>query len=116
MAPLRHRRPRPRGCRTMHIQLTYLPKHHCRSPQRPGVVLLAVLVVVVLLTLAAYQFSESMMAEYEAADSYARSAQARAMAESGVNFAMGALSTADNITNALNENLYDNAQAFQGVI
>ena len=58
--------------------------------QRRGVVLLAVLVVVVLLTLAAYQYSELMLAEYQAADSYTRSLQARALADSGVHYAAAA--------------------------
>jgi len=38
-----------------------------------------VLVVVVLLTLAAYQFSEMMMSEYRAADSFSRTSQSKAL-------------------------------------
>src|SRR5262249_26684689 len=83
---------------------------------RRGVVLLAVLVVVVLLTLAAYQFSELMLAEYKAADSYTRSAQARALAESGVHYAAALLSNPDSLMNVLGGNPYDNAQRFQGVL
>src|SRR5262245_2736081 len=87
-----------------------------RPPQRRGVVLLAVLVVVVVLTLAAYQFSDLMLAEDRAADSYTRSLQARAMARSGVYYAAAVLSSTDNVTNVLGGNPWDNQQAFQGVI
>jgi type II secretory pathway component PulK len=89
---------------------------HARRPGRRGVVLLAVLVVVVVLTLAAYQFSDLMVAEYKAADSYTRSIQARAMARSGIYYAAAALSTTDNITNVLGGNPYDNSQVFQGIL
>src|SRR5947207_701888 len=86
-----------------------------RHPRR-GIVLIAVLVVVVLLTLAAYQYSEFMMAEYKAADSYTRSAQARALADSGVHYTAALLSNSDSFTNTLNSNPFDNAQVFQGVL
>lgn len=86
------------------------------SSQRRGVVLLAVLVVVVLLTLAAYQYSELMLAEYRATDSYLRSSQARAFAASGINFAAAALSTRDNIDAVLAGNPWNNSGSFQGVI
>jgi hypothetical protein len=85
------------------------------APRRRGVVLLAVLVVIVLLTLAAYQYSELVLAEYKAADSYSRSAQARALADSGVQYVAALLSSPDNITNLLNGNPYDNAQDFSGI-
>ena len=84
--------------------------------RRRGFVLIAVLVIVVILTLAAYQFSALMMAEYTAADSYARSVQARALADSGIHYAAAALSNADNLANILGNNPYDNPSAFQGVI
>jgi hypothetical protein len=87
-----------------------------RQPQRQGVVLLAVLVVVVVLTLAAYQFSDLMVAEYKAADSYTRSIQARALARSGVYYAAALLSSPDNLSNILSSNPYDNSGSFQGVL
>ena len=60
-----------------------------RSPSsaprpRKGMVLIAVLIVVALLALAAYQYSELMMAEYQASVSFTRATQARAYAQSGV--------------------------------
>ena len=51
-----------------------------RSRPRRAVVLLAVLIVVVLLSLAAYQYSDMMLSEYKASDAYTRSTQARAAA------------------------------------
>jgi type II secretory pathway component PulK len=86
------------------------------SESRPGFVLVAVLVVVVLLSLAAYQFGDLMTAEYRAADSYARSAQARALADSGVHYLAALLSSPDAMANTLNNNPYDNAGAFQGIV
>src|SRR5437016_892800 len=83
---------------------------------RRGVVLPAVLVVVVLLTLAAYEFSELMLAEYRAAHSARRAAQARALADSGVHYAAALLSSPDAMSGMLNGNPFDNASAFQGVI
>src|SRR5262245_37415040 len=84
--------------------------------RRRGFVLIAVLLIVVILTLAAYQFSALMMAEYTAADSYARSVQARALADSGIAYAAAALSNADNLANILSNNPYDNPSAFQGIV
>jgi type II secretory pathway component PulK len=90
--------------------------HAGRGGGRRGVVLLAVLVIVVVLALAAYQFSELMLAEYKSADSYARSVQARALAESGVYYAAVAMSSSDNVTNLLGGNPFANSAAFQGVL
>jgi type II secretory pathway component PulK len=80
------------------------------------VILLAVLVVVVLLTLAAYEYSELVTAEYRAADSYTRAGQARALAASGVQYAAAVLSNPNSFSTVLNSNPYDNPQAFHGVI
>jgi hypothetical protein len=74
-----------------------------------------VLVVIALLTLAAYQYSELMMAEYRAADSYNRSAQARALAASGVHYTAALLSSPDSFTTVLNGNPYDNPGVFASV-
>jgi type II secretory pathway component PulK len=86
------------------------------DPTRSGVVLLAVLIVIVILTLAAYQFSQLMTSESKAADSAVRSAQARALAQSGVNYAAAMLSNSDAFTNTLNGNPYDNPTAFRDII
>jgi type II secretory pathway component PulK len=81
--------------------------------KREGVVLLAVLVIVVVLTLAAYQLSELMMAEYRAADSYKRSVQARALADSGVAYTAMVLANPEAFQSTLGSNPYDNPGAFQ---
>lgn len=83
---------------------------------RQGIVLFAVLIVVVVLTLAAYQFAELMTAEYRAADSTARLGQARALANSGINYAAALLSDPASFTGTLNSNPFDNATVFQDVI
>ena len=85
-----------------------------RSPK--AVILLAVLVVVVLLTLAAYQYSELVTAEYRAADSYARSGQAKAYAASGVHYVAAIVGNSNNFTSQVNGNPYDNPTAFQGIV
>jgi len=79
---------------------------------RKGVVLVAVLVVVVLLSLAAYQYSELMNAEAKASDNALRSAQARAAASSGIMYAAALLSDPTNFTSVLNSNPYNNQQVF----
>jgi type II secretory pathway component PulK len=93
--------------------MLYLPPQH--SERRRGVVLLAVLIVVVLLTLAAYQYSELMMAEYKATASYTRATQARAAAASGVNYAAMLLSDPNNFANVLSSNPFNNPGAFKAI-
>jgi type II secretory pathway component PulK len=90
--------------------------HGTRSKQRRGVVLLAVLVVVTLLTLAAYQYGNMMLSEYKAAEANRRTAMARAAAKSGIDYALAALSSSDYVQNTLNGNPWDNSAAFQGVV
>lgn len=84
--------------------------------QRPAFVLVAVLVVVVLLSLAAYQYSELMLAEYQAMDSYSKSTQARALADSGVAYVAALMSSSDNQESTLSNNPWDNPTAFQGIL
>src|SRR5712691_9307179 len=115
---------RPPTARTPTPRVTALPRRDFmlyRPPQsaqtpRKGIVLLAVLSVVVVLTAAAYAFSDLMLEEYRVADSYNRSSQAQALANSGLNYAAAVLSSPDAFTNTLNSNPYDNRQAFQGQV
>jgi type II secretory pathway component PulK len=86
-----------------------------KSEIRGAFVLLAVLLVVSLLALAAYQYAEMMAAEYKAANSIVRAGQARAAAASGVYYAAALLSDKDSFTGALGGNPYDNAGSFQGI-
>jgi type II secretory pathway component PulK len=82
---------------------------------RRGVVLLAVLVVVSLLALAAYEYADLMASELKAVDSSARAVQAKAAADSGVYFAAAVLADTNAMTSTLNGNPYDASGAFQGV-
>jgi len=84
--------------------------------RRRGVVLIAVLLIVVVLSLAAFQYSEWITAEYRATDGYTRSVQTRALADSGVHYTAALIGNADAMTNTLNGNPFDNAQAFQTVV
>src|SRR5947199_2862447 len=93
-----------------------LLRSHVNLYGRRGVVLIAVLLIVVVLSLAAYQYSEWITAEYRAADGYTRSVQTRAFSDSGVNYAAAMISNSDAMTNTLNGNPFDNAQVFQNVV
>src|SRR5262249_10511333 len=100
-------------CKTMYIRST---SHRAGTRQRRGVVLLAVLVVVTLLTLAAYQYGNMMLSEYKAADASRRTAMARAAAKSGIDYFAAMLTNPDYVQNTLNGNPWDNASAFQGIV
>jgi hypothetical protein len=86
-----------------------------RSRRRRGVILLAVLVALVLLALAGYQYADLMQAEYRAADNAHRLIQARAIADSGVYFAAGIVAAPANIENILGGNIHNNPQYFMDV-
>lgn len=82
---------------------------------RQGVVLFAVLMVVTILSLAAYQYSDLMSGEARAADRILRTAEARALSDSGIHYCAAMLATNDNIATILNDNPYDNPSMFQGI-
>jgi type II secretory pathway component PulK len=87
-----------------------------RSPsarRRPAVVLLAVLIVIVVLSLAAYKYNDWMVAEARANDSALRASQARAFALSGVHYTAALL--AAGIDTTLGSNPYDNSGSFQDI-
>ncbi|MEX0703283.1 MAG: hypothetical protein WD069_14410 [Planctomycetales bacterium] len=75
-------------------------------------VLIVVLVVVLLLTLGAYTFTTVMLAEADASRMYHRDAQARALADSGIELVAAILG--DRAGDAAALNLYDNPQLFAG--
>jgi type II secretory pathway component PulK len=84
-----------------------------RSAERPGYVLIAVLVVIVVLSLAAYRFTDSMSAEHRAAVRVSDAAQARAAAASGIHYTAALLADPDAFTNYLGGNpTLDNAEMF----
>ena len=65
-----------------------------RPDQKPrsGFVLITVLVVIAFLALAAYRYNDLMRSEYIASHGAQRSAETRALAESGLHYAMAVLS------------------------
>ncbi|WP_010586029.1 type II secretion system minor pseudopilin [Schlesneria paludicola] len=80
---------------------------------RWGSVMLLIVVVVAMLTLAAYNFSQSMSTELEAAMMYTKDVQARAAADSGVEFAATLLGNRASLSA---ENLIHNPTLFMGQI
>ena len=78
---------------------------------RWGSVLLLVVVVVAMLTLAAYNFAQSMTTELEAASMYTMDVQAKATADSGIEFVATVLGNRQNLAV---ENLIHNPQLFMG--
>src|SRR5262249_39978452 len=74
-----------------------------------------VLVVVVLLSLAVYHYSDLTLAEYKAADQAHRQAQAVALADSGVHYTAALLSNSSAMSSQLNGNPYQNITAFANV-
>lgn len=84
-----------------------------RDDARNGSVLILVLVVVAMLTLGAYTFSEIMVSESEATAMYGRQAQSRAFAESGLELAAAVLSAPETEEDA---SVYHNPGRFQTVL
>jgi type II secretory pathway component PulK len=82
---------------------------------REGFVLIAVLLVVSLLSLAAYQYAELMMAEARSFDRTVRMTQARALADSGVHYAAAMLADPATLANDLGGNPFDNPGKFQAI-
>jgi type II secretory pathway component PulK len=91
------------------------PKLHSvrNEDQRPGYVLLAVLIVIVVLSLAAYRYSDMTNSESKATQNILQNAQAKALADSGIYYAMGLLSDPNAYANTLGGNPFNNPGAFQ---
>ncbi len=86
-----------------------------RTPRRPGYVLLAVVMVIVVLALVAYRFADAMGSEQAVAHRAGEAAQAKAFAISGIHYAMGMLSDPASMSNELGDNPYDNYSAFANI-
>lgn len=88
-----------------------------RSPHRSrrGMALVLVLVAIALLSLAAYTFAELMYAEREAAWITGRGIQARALADSGCEFAMRFATQEPETLQELG-GVFDNPDRFRGVL
>ncbi len=82
---------------------------------RPGYVLIAVLLVVVVLSLTAYRFADGMGSEFQVAYRSTEVAQSRAFAISGIHYAAGALSDPESFANILNSNAYDNPDSMSNI-
>ncbi|MDB4786484.1 type II secretion system protein GspK [Planctomycetaceae bacterium] len=67
-------------------------RSNLKPHSRQGSALLAVLVIVAMLSLAAYSYSEVMLSEYEAAIRTERMTESRLLADSGVEWTMSVLS------------------------
>src|SRR5262245_270549 len=83
--------------------------------RRGGFVIVAVLMVVTVLSLAAYQYSALMDAEVMAAERIRKTAEAKALADSGIHFAMGYLADQNAFQGTLNSNPYS-TPVFQSVL
>jgi type II secretory pathway component PulK len=80
---------------------------------RRGSVLVTVLVVVVLLALASYQYTDVMTSQYKHSTNIVRYNQARMACESGVNYVCALLGEPSNISGMLNGNPYYNPEYYQ---
>ena len=90
--------------------------HHepfVRVSDRAGSVLILVLVVIAMLTLGAYSFSEIMISESEATAMYGRQAESRAFADSGIELAAAVIAVPESEEDA---SLYHNPNRFRGVL
>lgn len=85
---------------------------HQWPASRQGSALIIVLIVVMMLTLGAYTFLDSMFLERRASDFSARTAQSRVLAESGVEFAAAMLG---NPADLETENIYHSPDTLAGV-
>ncbi len=82
---------------------------------RGGYVIFAVLIVVVVLALVAYRFSESMVSEYRAGVRTTDAAQAKLAAVSGLHYAAAVLSDREAFYGELDGNPFDNPDIFQQI-
>ncbi len=103
--------PRPAG--TAHGLFRPTEPQPTSVASRRGSVLLVVLVVVMLLSLGAYTFSEIMVSELRATDAYGRAARCRTFADSGVEYVAALLLDRESLDAGA---LYHNPELFQGVL
>jgi type II secretory pathway component PulK len=93
-----------------------IPTTGKRLLSRRGAILVVVMIVVVFLSLAAYQYTDMMTAEYKATDNAIRYNQARMLCESGINYTCALLSDPANLNNLLGGNPYYNPQYFKDIV
>ncbi|MCH7988250.1 MAG: general secretion pathway protein GspK [Planctomycetes bacterium] len=81
--------------------------------RRDGVVLLIVLVIIAMLSLASYSFTEIMISEAEATAAFGRDVQARALADSGIELVAAYLG---DQSETAEDNFYHNPDLFQSIL
>ena len=86
------------------------------ASRRSGFVIVAVLMVVTVLSLAAYQYSALMDAEVMAAERIRKTTEAKAAADSGLIVTMAYVSDPAAFEGVLNSNPFDNPSVFQSVV
>ncbi|HBH51550.1 MAG TPA: hypothetical protein DDY91_06610 [Planctomycetaceae bacterium] len=88
------------------------PAETANPAGRSGSVLVIVTILVALLVLGGYTFSEFMVVETQAAAAFGRETQAKALADSGVELAAAILSDRTDLDP---QSLYNNPDRFQGI-
>ena len=83
---------------------------------RRGYALVMVMIVITVLSLAAYRFSGLMTAEDRASDRILLQAQSKALADAGIHYTAALLADPAAYVSTLNSNPYDNSDAFKGVV
>ena len=86
------------------------------ATRRDGYVMIAVLLVIVVLSYAAYRYMDAMTAEYHVSIKATDSVQVKTFAVSGIHFAAGALADQAYLENNLGGNYSDNASVFSNAI
>lgn len=95
-----------------HDQSRDFPTQEVEGNVRAGSTLIVVLVVVVMLSLGAYTFSELMIVEMEATNIYGRSVQSRELALSGIDLAAAFVGDRSEVDQW---NSYHNPEQFQNI-
>ncbi len=95
-----------------HDQSRDFPTQEVEENVRAGSTLIVVLVVVVMLSLGAYTFSELMIVEMEATNIYGRSVQSRELALSGIDLAAAFVGDRSEVDQW---NSYHNPEQFQNI-
>jgi type II secretory pathway component PulK len=80
---------------------------------RPGYVIFAVLIVIVVLALVGYRFADAMGTEYRAAVRTQEEAQVKMAAYSGLHYAAAVLADRNTFNNELGGNPFDNPDIFE---
>jgi type II secretory pathway component PulK len=88
---------------------------HTRRAPRGGYVIFAVLIVVVVLSLVAYRFTDAMTAEYRVGARANDAAQAKSAAVSGLHYAAAVLSDRATFAGELESDPFDNPDVFERV-